>query len=374
MGASRKRMPDMECQQCGVAIREGKKFCAECGTPSADVLPPIPSTKIICQNCGADFKMGKKFCAHCGSPSTPEMQSAPKITRSCEQCGSTLKNGKKFCAECGAPAEPDMPPKPAWTEKESAVEQQGSFDSMPLPPPDSGGIEFVLGGADSESTLSLNPDADQVSTPDAQVPLPIDRAQNIHNKLKEVRAKATTTKGRSGLTARTDMSGMLQRMIRAARLDKTIYRELAKDSSLQNEAWKVMFLVLAVSSIGILFASIRYLSIGSGIYFFITVFLQVLAVMIQIWVTQRIAATWLKSPVGFNQFFRALVYAQSPAILNIIPFIGPLMWIWRVVTSTIAIRDVTGCSTKNAAIAAIIGLLAAIAAVLISAPFIGNFF
>ncbi len=72
----------MTCPSCGKAVREGAKFCNECGTPLAQACP----------GCGQPYQPGQKFCEECGgrltdnaptaaapvehepAPATPEMR------------------------------------------------------------------------------------------------------------------------------------------------------------------------------------------------------------------------------------------------------------------------------------------------------------
>jgi len=46
------------CADCGHPLREGSKFCDNCGTAVA--LPAV------CAGCGAALRSGAKFCANCG--------------------------------------------------------------------------------------------------------------------------------------------------------------------------------------------------------------------------------------------------------------------------------------------------------------------
>ncbi|MDI1241461.1 MAG: zinc ribbon domain-containing protein, partial [bacterium] len=48
------------CVKCGAKLREGAKFCSECGSTQE---------KQKCSNaeCGADLAPGAKFCAECGT-------------------------------------------------------------------------------------------------------------------------------------------------------------------------------------------------------------------------------------------------------------------------------------------------------------------
>ncbi|MBQ8882932.1 MAG: SPFH domain-containing protein [Clostridia bacterium] len=69
------------CNKCGASVKEGAKFCAECGAPMGNTCP----------KCGAVVKPGAKFCAECGA----------KLTANCPSCGAAVKPGAKFCGECG---------------------------------------------------------------------------------------------------------------------------------------------------------------------------------------------------------------------------------------------------------------------------------
>src|SRR5690349_1317323 len=62
----------MLCPNRGTENREGRKFCAECGTPLA----------LACPACGAANEPGERFCGECGSPLEatapgPEAPAAP---------------------------------------------------------------------------------------------------------------------------------------------------------------------------------------------------------------------------------------------------------------------------------------------------------
>jgi class 3 adenylate cyclase/tetratricopeptide (TPR) repeat protein len=45
-----------------------------------------------CSNCGLDNREGRRFCAECGSP----------VITNCGRCGAANQPGEKFCGECGA--------------------------------------------------------------------------------------------------------------------------------------------------------------------------------------------------------------------------------------------------------------------------------
>src|SRR5271170_7370063 len=47
----------MLCSNCGHDSREGRKFCAECGT----------ALKLACSSCGAPNEPEERFCGDCGA-------------------------------------------------------------------------------------------------------------------------------------------------------------------------------------------------------------------------------------------------------------------------------------------------------------------
>ena len=77
------------CKKCGGELKEGAKFCPNCGgvipaqeksedskkneaesiSPVSDSTASIP--KVFCKSCGAPLKEGAKFCQKCGSPVSP---------------------------------------------------------------------------------------------------------------------------------------------------------------------------------------------------------------------------------------------------------------------------------------------------------------
>ena len=47
----------------------------------------------LCPSCGASNREGRKFCAECGSA----------FSAACQACGAANERGERFCGECGAP-------------------------------------------------------------------------------------------------------------------------------------------------------------------------------------------------------------------------------------------------------------------------------
>src|SRR3954471_24686395 len=55
---------------------------------------------MVCSRCGAANREGRKFCAECGSP----------LTAACPACGAANEPGERFCGECGTSLTADAPP------------------------------------------------------------------------------------------------------------------------------------------------------------------------------------------------------------------------------------------------------------------------
>src|SRR5947209_17102255 len=53
-----------------------------------------------CQSCGTENREGRKFCAECGSP----------LAAACPACGAANEPGERFCGECGAALDEAAPP------------------------------------------------------------------------------------------------------------------------------------------------------------------------------------------------------------------------------------------------------------------------
>lgn len=73
----------VECQKCGAKIKEGVKFCPECGAKQG----------AVCPKCGSAVRANAKFCPECG-------ENLKKQTK-CPKCDAELKSSAKFCPECG---------------------------------------------------------------------------------------------------------------------------------------------------------------------------------------------------------------------------------------------------------------------------------
>jgi hypothetical protein len=150
-------------------------------------------------------------------------------------------------------------------------------------------------------------------------------------------------------------TGMVARAIRGALLDKDIYREVASAKSLDNEAW----LLIGISMLAGGLVTLLYNPSITGLMTLLSgAAIRLFAWMAAILAVQLVASSWLKRRVGFDEYLRALAYAQSPMLLQVLPVVGPLVSLWVLGTAVAAIRDVAASETAQAGVLAVAGAVA----------------
>ncbi|MCH5171848.1 MAG: SPFH domain-containing protein [Erysipelotrichales bacterium] len=78
---------DKVCPQCHAMVKNGAKFCPECGYK-------MFSDKITCPHCGVQVDANAKFCLECGN----KLEPAKAV---CPNCNEEVETGSKFCSKCG---------------------------------------------------------------------------------------------------------------------------------------------------------------------------------------------------------------------------------------------------------------------------------
>lgn len=71
------------CPNCKTEVKEGDKFCPECGT----------SMNKACIHCNVVLNGNPKFCPECGGKQ--------EISTNCPNCNETIEGSPKFCPQCG---------------------------------------------------------------------------------------------------------------------------------------------------------------------------------------------------------------------------------------------------------------------------------
>ena len=153
-------------------------------------------------------------------------------------------------------------------------------------------------------------------------------------------------------------TNIVSRMIRAARLEPSLYEEVEHDRDATRQAAFVVVGTSLAIGIGGGFAT----NLG-GLVFFTVVSLVSWALFA--WLTYFIGTRWLAGPeteADWGQLARALGFASAPRALLILGVVPPLALlllfvvnIWMLFTTVIAIRQALDFSTRRAIATAIIG-------------------
>ncbi len=158
----------------------------------------------------------------------------------------------------------------------------------------------------------------------------------------------------------TGQKSIIDRMIRAARLEPQLYEEVEHDQSATGQALLVVVLGSIAGGIGALSGGIGGLIfgiiaalIGWAVYAFIAYWVGT-----NIFKGPQTEATW-------GQLLRTLGFANSPRVLlvlAIIPVVGIFVvlavFVWTLFTTVIAIRQALDFDTWRAIATAVVSLLA----------------
>ncbi len=165
-------------------------------------------------------------------------------------------------------------------------------------------------------------------------------------------------------------SQLVGRMIRAARLDRTLYTEVAADASATRQALTVVILSAVASGIASFLSTLLLLSdFGSGVLGLILATLLVILGWV-VWtgvawfVGTRMIGTGTQD-IEFLPVARSLGFAQAPSVVSAITFIPILgfiillgVWLWLLATGFFAIRGSMRLTDGQAIATIIIGFIA----------------
>ena len=157
----------------------------------------------------------------------------------------------------------------------------------------------------------------------------------------------------------TGQKSIIDRMIRAARLEPQLYEEVEHDQSATGQALLVVVLGTIAAGIGFLSGGIGALIVGAIVF----LILWAAYAFIAYWVGTNIfkgphtSATW-------GELLRTLGFASSPRVLlvlTVIPivgiFVGTAVFFWWLVATVIAIRQALDFDTGRAIATAVASLL-----------------
>jgi hypothetical protein len=144
---------------------------------------------------------------------------------------------------------------------------------------------------------------------------------------------------------------MMDRVVRALKLDATLYQEVDGDESMTREA---LIVVVAAALIGGLGAAlgdrdITQWIIGSliGAPIGLAIWSAIVLVVGKIFGGQA----------DFKGLYRSLAYASSPTAAQAIPVVGGVLALWGIATSVVAVRESHQISTGQAVTTVLLPLI-----------------
>lgn len=164
---------------------------------------------------------------------------------------------------------------------------------------------------------------------------------------------------------------MMDRVVRALKLDATLYQEVDGDESMTREALMVVVAAALVGGLGA--------ALGDGnITTWIIGSLIGAPIGLAIWsAIVLVVGKMFGGQADFKGLYRSLGYASAPTAAQIIPVVGGVLALWGLATSVVAVREShqisTGQAVATVLIPAIILFVIALvfAAALIAALFAG---
>ena len=158
----------------------------------------------------------------------------------------------------------------------------------------------------------------------------------------------------------TRQSTLVDRIIRAAKLDPQVYEEVEHDPSATGQAILVVVLGAIAAGIGFLYGGIDAFIVG--------IVLALVGWAVYAFVAYWVGTTIFKGPhteATWGQLLRTLGFANSPRlllVLGVIPVIGLIIalavFVWVLIATVIAIRQALDFDTGRAIGTAVVSLLA----------------
>ncbi len=156
---------------------------------------------------------------------------------------------------------------------------------------------------------------------------------------------------------------MIDRIIRAIRLDPTLYRQVADDEQYTNEAFMIVLAVALFSAAGAAIGAA--MGDGQPVLTFLTSLFSTILLGWLLWaVIAYFVGTALEGKSSVMEMARTLGYANAPGLLGVFAFIPCVGWLvalagilLSLVAGVIAIRESMEFDTTKAVVTAILGFI-----------------
>jgi len=157
---------------------------------------------------------------------------------------------------------------------------------------------------------------------------------------------------------------LINRMVRAARLDKAFYNEVEADTSLNTQALMVVIIGAVAAGLSSLIGGI-FDGFGQALIdLVVSVVLVILGYYIWAYVTYFVGTRFFGGQAEPGELLRTLGFAYAPQVLNVLGFIPCIGWlisvavaIWTLVAGFIAVREALDIDTGKTLITVIVGWL-----------------
>jgi hypothetical protein len=145
---------------------------------------------------------------------------------------------------------------------------------------------------------------------------------------------------------------MLERMIRAVRLDADLYETVEHDASYTREAGIIVVIVAVLYGIGGAFVADNWI-----VALVALVIIRIIGWFLWAAIADFVGRSLFDATSDIGEMLRVIGYSQSVLVLSFIPFVGFLASIWALVCLVVALRQGLDISTGKAIVVGIIGWL-----------------
>lgn len=176
-----------------------------------------------------------------------------------------------------------------------------------------------------------------------------------------------------GTTSKTSGGSIMNRMVRAARLESALYEEVEADRTATSQAATAVVIVAVAGAIGSAVAAATSGTGGGVVGPAIWSIISALFVWV-VWsyLTFFIGTKVFGGTATPGEMLRTLGFATSPGVLNVlafVPVLGPLVVfitaIWSLVAGVVAVRQALDVDTTKAVLTALIAGLVAFVPIIV---------
>jgi hypothetical protein len=304
------------------------------------------------------------------------------MNRFCTNCGSPAPEGAIFCGGCGVPIQapraaspaapptppPAAPPPPQYNLPPQPVAAQPSpysvppLQTPPPPPPAAWGAppappEYAAPPPPQYAPPSPPPPPAWGGPPPGYPPPQSQQPPPQQDFAASVASKSDAVLG--PLNLKDAQGNVFAMMIRAAMLDGNVARTAAADENGNGKALTALLLAMVAPALtGLLFMGGVFRGSMIGVYG-LTLLFGLGGALLSLVVMSAVSQSIVGRKLTVAQMFRGLAYAQSPALLGIIPIpvLAQLVGLWRIPTTLVALRDMAGTTLGKAFCLLLVGAL-----------------